>query len=209
MREWEVLPTLSPGASFFSCLLHYFCTMAIKATICKATVELSDLDRQIYLTQNTVIAQHPSENNERLMNRLLAFALNMPNDDDHGPLEFAKDMWDADEPALWQKDFTGRLLHWIELGQPDEKRLLRASARVDKVSVYNYGPATWWEGIANKLTRAQNLWVWQVPQEQSLALSRLAERTMNLQFTVQDGAVYVSNDKQSVEVTPVKLYGAN
>jgi uncharacterized protein YaeQ len=182
--------------------------MAIKATICKATLELSDLDRQLYLTQNTVIAQHPSENNERLMNRLLAFALNMPPNDDQGPLEFAKDMWDADEPAIWQKDLTGRLLHWIELGQPDDKRLLRASARVAKVSVYNYGTQTWWDGIANKLSRAQNLWVWQVPQDQSQALATLAERTMSLQITVQDGAVYVSNDKHSVEVTPVKLYGA-
>jgi len=181
--------------------------MALKATICKATLELSDLDRQVYLTQSAVIAQHPSETNERLMNRLLAFALNMPEDENNGPLEFAKDMWDADEPALWQKDLTGRLLHWIEVGQPDDKRLLRASARVTRVSVYHYGSSTWWEGIANKLSRAQNLRVWQVPQEQSLALAGLAERTMDLQITVQDGAVYVSNSKHSVEVTPVKLFG--
>ncbi len=181
--------------------------MAIKATIYKASVELSDLDRQIYRSANAVIAQHPSENNERLMIRVLAFALNLPGDDDHGPLEFAKDMWEPDEPALWQKDLTGKLLHWIEVGQPDEKRIMRVSARSGKVSVYSFGPANWWTGIATKITRARNLTVWQVPPEQSGALSALAERTMELQVTIQDGAVYVSDNAHSVEVTPVRLFG--
>ena len=181
--------------------------MAIKATIYKATVELSDLDRQIYRSASTVIAQHPSENGERLMVRLLAFALNLPGDDNHGPLEFAKDMWDADEPALWQKDLTGKMVLWIEVGQPDEKRMMRVSARSTRVSVYSFGPQNWWAGLANKITRARNLNVWQIEPSQSQELAALAQRTMLLQVTVQDGAVYVSDETRSMEVTPRRLYG--
>jgi uncharacterized protein YaeQ len=181
--------------------------MAIKATIYKAAVELSDLDRQVYRSDNTVIAQHPSENSERLMVRLLVFALNLPGDDNNGPLEFAKDMWDPDEPALWQKDLTGNMVHWIEVGQPDEKRILRVSARSKKVSIYSFGPAPWWAGIETKISRARNVNVWQIEPAQSEQLACFAQRTMQLQITVQDGAVYVSDETRSVEVTPVRLLG--
>ena len=181
--------------------------MAIKATIFKATIEVSNLDTHLYRTQNVVLAQHPSETNERLMNRMLAFALNMPADDDHGALDFAKDMWEADEPALWQKDLTGSLVHWIEVGQPDEKRILRVCARSKRVSIYTSGPSIWWNALANKLTRARNLTVWQISPAHSEELATLAQRTMQLQVTVQDGAVYVSDDQRSIEVTLEKLYG--
>ena len=87
--------------------------MALKATICKATVQLADIDRGVYGDYPIVIARHPSETDERMLIRLLAFALNVPADGDHGALEFAKDMWDADEPGLWQKDLTGHIMHWM------------------------------------------------------------------------------------------------
>ena len=183
--------------------------MAIKATIYKATVQLSDIDRGVYADHPVTIARHPSETDERLLIRLLAFALNVPADTDHGPLEFAKDMWDPDEPSLWQKDYTGQILHWIEVGQPDEKRLLRASARVGRVSVYSFSASTliWWKGIAPQLTRLRNLTVWQIPADQSQALAALAQRTMELQVTVQDGAIWVGDGQRSIEVAPVRLCG--
>ena len=112
--------------------------MALKATIYKANVQLSDIDRGIYGDYPLIIARHPSETDERMLIRLLAFALNVPPDDSHGALEFAKDMWDIDEPSLWQKDYTGDIVHWIEVGQPDDKRLLRMTARVGRVSVYSF-----------------------------------------------------------------------
>ncbi len=181
--------------------------MALKATIYKAQVRLSDLDRQVYGEHSVTLARHPSETDERLLVRLLAFALNAPVDPDQPPLEFAKDMWDPDEPSLWQKDPTGRILHWIDVGQPDEKRLLRASARVDRISVYSYGSGTgpWWKGIEPRLTRFRNLAVWQVPSDQSQALASLAQRTMQLQLTVQDGAIWVEDGTRSVEVAPCRL----
>ena len=183
--------------------------MAIKATIYKATIQLSDIDRGVYADHSVTIARHPSETDERMVIRLLAFALNAPADNDRGALEFAKDMWEADEPSLWQKDYTGHIAHWIEVGQPDEKRLLRATARVGRVSVYSFSASTpiWWKGIESKLTRARNLTVWQIPADQSQALAALAQRTMELQVTVQDGGIWVGDGEHSIEVVPVRLCG--
>ena len=100
------------------------------------------MDRNIYGDYPLTIARHPSETDERILIRLLAFALNLPGANDPGPLEFARDMWDADEPALWQKNLTGQIKHWIEIGQPDDKRLLRAASRVGRVSVYSFSAST-------------------------------------------------------------------
>ena len=183
--------------------------MALKATIFKARVELADMDRQIYSDHDLVLARHPSETDERMMIRLLAFALNAPVNDDDGALGFGKDMWDADEPGLWQKDLTGRIVHWIEVGQPDEKRLLRTSSRSGRVSVYSFSASTpiWWTGIATKLARVRNLTVWQAPSAQSAALASLAQRSMQLNVTVQDGAIWIGDGERSVEVTLQRLYG--
>lgn len=181
--------------------------MALKAIIHKVEIQLSDIDRGVYGDYPLTIARHPSETDERMLVRLLAFALNVPADDGHGPLEFAKDMWNIDEPSLWQKGFTGDIVHWIEVGQPDAKRLLRMTARVGRVSVYSFSSSTpqWWKGLAPELTRTRNLAVWQIPAEQSWELATLAQRTMQLQVTVQDGSIWVGDGTRSIEVAPVKL----
>lgn len=183
--------------------------MAIKATIHKAAVQFSDLDRNFYSDHNLTIARHPSETDERMMIRVLAFVLHAPANHDEGALEFGKDMWDPDEPCLVQRDLTGLLTHWIDVGQPDEKRILRACGRTKRVTVYGYGTTTsaWWSKIASKLTRTRNLTVWQIPAEQSEQLGTLAERGMTLQVTIQDGVIYVGAGSQSVEITPSCLFG--
>jgi uncharacterized protein YaeQ len=181
--------------------------MALKATIYKATLQLADMDRNVYGDHGVTIARHPSETDERMMMRLLAFALNVPADNDNGALEFAKSLWDTDEPDLWQKDLTGQIMQWLEVGQPDDKRLMKASPRAERVTVYSFSHSTpiWWAGIATKITRARNLAVWQVPAEQSQALAALAQRTMQLQVTVQDGTVWVGDGTRSIEVVPQRL----
>jgi uncharacterized protein YaeQ len=183
--------------------------MALKATIYRASISFSDLDQNHYADHALTIARHPSETEERMMVRLLAFVLNAPATNDQGALEFGKDMWEADEPALCQTDLTGLTEHWIELGQPDEKRLVRVCGRSKKVTVYSFSPgaATWWSGIASKLARVENLTVWQIPAEQSQALGALADRSMTLQFTLQEGSLWVEQDGRSVEIKLVQLFG--
>ncbi|MDC6168260.1 YaeQ family protein [Paucibacter sp. XJ19-41] len=181
--------------------------MALKATIHKALVQIADMDRHVYGDHNLTIARHPSETDERMMIRVLAFALHTPADDLNGRLEFTKGLSDVDEPDLWQLSLTGEVLHWIDLGQPDDRRLMKAHGKANKVTVIGFASSTpvWWAGIENKLTRAPRLSVWQIPYEQSQALARLAERSMQLQVSVQDGGIYVSTAQASVEITPIAL----
>ena len=181
--------------------------MALKATIYKAQLQISDMDRQVYGEHTLTLALHPSETEERLLIRLLAFALQVPADTDAGALQFARGLSDTDEPDLWQHDLSGQLVQWVEVGQPDERRLAKACGRAERVSLYVYGSsaAIWWAAIRNKLTRLTNLAVWQIDPEQSQALAALAQRAMQWQVTVQDGTVWVSAGESSVELTPVQL----
>jgi uncharacterized protein YaeQ len=184
--------------------------MALKATIYKASLQIADMDRGLYADHALTLALHPSETEERMMVRLLAFALEVPPDDHGGALQFARGLSDSDEPALWQHDLTGQLLHWLEVGQPDDRRLARASGmagRSGKVSVYAYGASTpvWWAALQGKVARLANLAVWQLPAAQSQALVALAQRSMQLQVTVQDGQIWVGDATQSVEVQPLVL----
>ncbi|MDL2339159.1 MAG: YaeQ family protein [Pseudomonadota bacterium] len=181
--------------------------MALKATIHKASLQLSDMDRNVYGEHALTIARHPSETDERMMIRVLAYALNVPADPRNGTLELAKSLWDTDEPDLWQKDLTGQIVHWIDVGQPDERRILKSSPRADRVTVISFSHSTpvWWRGIENRITRARNVAVWQIETEQSQALAALAQRNMQLQVTVQDGTVWIGEGDRSVEVRPVQL----
>jgi uncharacterized protein YaeQ len=183
--------------------------MALKATIYKASIQLADMDRNIYGDHDVTLARHPSETDERMLIRLLVFALNAPPDNDHGTLEFARDMWDSDEPALWEKDLTGQIKHWIEVGQPDDRRIMQSSSRAGRISVYSFSSSTsqWWSGIAGKIARARNLAVWQVPSQQSQALAVLANRSMKLDVTVQDGTIWVGDGQRSVEILLQRLTG--
>jgi len=181
--------------------------MALKATIHKAQIQLSDIDRGIYGEHALTIARHPSETDERMMMRVLAYALNVPATAEHGALELAKSLWDADEPDLWRKDLTGRIVHWIDVGQPDERRILRAAARADRVSVYAFASSAgvWWEQLANRIGRARNVAVWRIEAAQSRALAALTQRSMQLQASVQDATVYLSDATRTVEITPLHL----
>ena len=142
------------------------------------------------------------------MVRLLAFALNVPADDHDGALEFAKGMWDPDEPELWHKDLTGRIVHWIEVGQPEERRLMKASGRADRVSVYAFSHAqAWWAGLSGRVDRAGNVDAWLVPSEQSRALALLAQRSMQLQINRQDGIVWVADGERIGRDPPAPVVG--
>ena len=181
--------------------------MALKATIHKALLNIADMDRNVYGEHNLVIARHPSENDERMMIRILAFALNVPADELNGKLEMSKGLSDVDEPEVWQRNLTGEIVQWIDLGQPDDRRLMKAHGRAERVTVYSYTSSTpiWWANIQGKLTRAPRLAVWQIPADQSQALAALSERSMQLQITVQDGSLFVSSPNAMVEIHPIAL----
>ena len=181
--------------------------MALKSTVYKATLQVADMDRSHYKDHALTLALHPSETEERLMMRVLAHALQAPTDDTDTPLAQARGLSDSDEPDLWQHDRTGVLLHWVEVGLPDDRRLAKACGRANRVTVYTYAASTpvWWKGIADKLTRLNNLTVWQIDAAASQALAGLATRSMQLQVTVQDGLVWVSDGSTTVEVHPQAL----
>ncbi len=182
--------------------------MALKATIYKASIQIADMDRGVYLNPTLTIAQHPSETEERLMMRLLAYALQVPADDHQGALVMARGLSDTDEPDLWQHDLTGQLMHWIEVGQPqDDRRLAKACGRADRVTLYAYAASVpvWWAPMENKVARLTNLEVWRIDAAQSQALAALAERSMQLQISVQDGTLWIGNASTTVEIQPEAL----
>jgi len=181
--------------------------MAIKSTIFKAQLQIADMDRSLYADHALTLARHPSETDERMMMRLLAFALATPIDDQRGALEFAAGLSDPDEPDLWQRDLTGELIQWIEVGQPDDRRLAKACGRAEQVRIWSYSSSTpiWWAGIVNKTNRLANLEVWQVAADASRELAGLAERSMQLQVTVQEGQIWVGDKTRSVTLEPQVL----
>jgi uncharacterized protein YaeQ len=176
--------------------------LALKSTIYKAQLQIADMDRGVYADHALTIALHPSETEERMMVRLLAFALFAPKNDERGTLAFARGLSDTDEPDLWQHDLSGQLVHWIEVGHPDERRMQRAASRAEQATFIAYSASTpvWWAGVKNKLTRTTRLSVWQLPAEQSQALAALAKRAMQLQISVQDGSVWFNAADANVEV---------
>ncbi|HLT13750.1 MAG TPA: YaeQ family protein [Marinobacter sp.] len=176
--------------------------MALKATIFKATLHIADMDRHYYADHHLTIARHPSETDERMMIRLLAFALNASDN-----LEFTKGLSSDDEPELWQKSLTDEIELWIDLGLPDEDRIRKACNRSRRVILYAYGGRAvpvWLEKHHNKLTRFGNLTIVELPADPITELAALAERSMTLQVSVQDGEVTFSNERDLVSIIPVQ-----
>lgn len=162
--------------------------MALKATIFKAELQISDMDRHYYATHALTIARHPSETDERMMMRVLAFARHAQE-----TLAFGKGLSADDEPDLWQKDLTGAIDLWIDVGQPDEKRIMKAAGRAAQVAIYCYSSHSqiWWEQVVRKIERARNVAVYQIAPATSQALALLTQRTMQLQCTIQDGEIWI------------------
>jgi uncharacterized protein YaeQ len=171
-----------------------------KSTVVKAELQISDMDRNYYATHNLVLAQHPSETDERLMVRLLAFAMYADE-----RLEFGRGLSDEDEPGLWQRDYAGDIELWIDLGNPDESRIRKACARARQVVVLNYGGRAsdlWWEKSAGALSRLKNLTVLALPADVPAQLAALGERGMRLDVLVQDGELQLMGERGSVAVRP-------
>jgi len=166
--------------------------MALKATVVKAELQLSDLDRHHYATYPLTLAQHPSETDQRLMVRLVAFALYASD-----RLEFGKGLSNEEDPDLWRRDYTGDIEQWIDLGQPDESRIRKACGRARQVVVVNYGGRAadvWWDKNAAALSRLDNLTVIDIDADTVEALGALIERSMRFSALIQDGELQLMGD---------------
>ncbi len=175
--------------------------MALKSTIYKIDLNIADMDRQYYGQHSLTVARHPSETDERMMVRLIAFTL-FANE----TLGFAKGLSDEDEPDLWQKDLTGAIELWIDIGLPTEKDVRKAAGRAKKVAVVLYGGRIadmWWEQNSKTLLKIRHLTVINLPDTNDL--TQLAARNMNISCTIQDGQILVGHDTGSFDITPVIL----
>lgn len=174
--------------------------MAPKATVVKAELQVSDMDRHYYATHALTLAQHPSETDERLMVRLLVFALFADE-----RLEQGRGLSNEDEPDLWRRDYTGDIEQWIDLGQPDESRIRKACGRAQQVIVVNYGGRVadlWWEKIAPALARLKNLTVIDLPGDEVDQLVPLLQRGMRLNCLIQDGEAQLMSDTGNAVLRP-------
>ena len=175
--------------------------MAIKSTIYKIDLNIADMDRQYYAQHNLTLAKHPSETDERVMVRLIGFALYA-----NEALIFGKGLSDDEEPDLWQKDLTGAIELWMDVGLPTERDIRKAAGRAKQVVVVLYGGRIadmWWSQNSKALLKTNNLTIINLPETQALA--RLAARSINISCTIQDRQILVSYDGGSFDITPVVL----
>lgn len=178
--------------------------MALKSTIFKLNLSVADMNRQYYEDHSLTIARHPSETDLRMLVRIIVFALNA-----HEHLQFTKGLADAEEPDLWQMDLTGQIQHWIDLGQPVEKRIRQSCSKAAKVSIYTYQKGAsdmWYETVRDKVERFKHLKIFHLAILDESAVERIADRTMNLNCTIEDDRVLLTTDTESltVECNPVK-----
>ena len=179
--------------------------MALKSTIFKTALHVSDVDRHYYAEHALMLARHPSETDERMMVRLLAFALFA-----HERLEFGRGLSADDEPALWLRDYAGNIDLWIEVGLPVERSIRRAAGRAGRVVVIAYGGRAvdvWWSKEGPGLARLEKLQVFALEAGQSAALAEMVDRGMDLQCTIQDGHALFSDGSTTVSIEPRLLHG--
>lgn len=174
--------------------------MALKSTIYKAQLNVADMDRHVYGDFPLTLARHPSETDERMMLRLLAFALHADEQ-----LEFGRGISTDDEPDLWRKSLSGEIEQWIELGTPDASRLRKACGRAGQVLLYGYGDRAlpvWWGKNKQELARFSNLQVYSITDETCQALGEMAAQTMDLQCSIEDGEAWLSDSLRRVHIAP-------
>ena len=176
--------------------------MALKSTIFRVNLQVNDFDRHYYQAHALTLARHPSETDERMMVRVLAFALHAGDS-----LAFGNGLSTNDEPDLWQKDLTGAIQLWIDVGLPEAKLLRKAAGRAQDVAVYAYGRNSdmWWKQSKDELARCQNLTVYQLSSANTLALAALARKNMDLQCSIQDGEFVMSDEDTSTPIERMVL----
>ena len=173
--------------------------MAEKATIYKANITLSDTDRHYYAELSLTLALHPSETIERMMVRLLAYCFCATDN-----LSFTRGLSSVDEPDLWHKSDDGRILEWIEVGQPAPERLKKASGQAESVKVFSYGRGMdiWWAQQGAAIRALPKVSIQYFAAEDLQALQSLAAKTMQLSVTIAEQIAYVSDERTNISISP-------
>jgi len=171
--------------------------MALKPTIYKFRIALTDMNRDYYDTLNLTIAQHPSENTLRMMARLMAYCLHAGEN-----LQFTKGLSTTDEPDIWRKSLDEQIELWIELGEPDADRVKKATRQAKQVVVYSYNTKSnvWWEQNRGKLGM-YDATIMRFNSEQVEALETLLERSVDMSVMISGNSLFVDSNKGSCEVT--------
>lgn len=174
--------------------------MAVKATVYKASIQIADMDRHYYADHQLTLAQHPSETDSRMMVRLLAFILNASES-----LSFSKGLCVDDEPELWDKSLSDEILLWVEFGQADEKWLRKACGRSKQVQLFTYGGRSvpiWWQQNQQGFERYKNLKVINIAEESVKGMEVFVGRSMDLQVSISEGEIWLSNSEHSLMIEP-------
>jgi uncharacterized protein YaeQ len=170
--------------------------MALKATIFKAKISLSNLNIHFYDELTLTIARHPSENNLRMMSRILAYLLTAQE----GPV-FTKGISSDTEPDIWIVNHDGSVDHWIELGHLDERRIRQSSSKAKKVSIFSYQgnqSLSWFSSIENGLSRFNNLNIIHFSFPENQNIEDFAERGMNFSCNIEDDEMWLSTEQDRI-----------
>lgn len=179
--------------------------MALPATIYRANIQLADVDRSVYDTLQTTVARHPSETGERMVARLLAYALFYEPE-----LAFTKGVSAGDEPDLWSRGADGRIRLWIEVGLPDAERLVKASRHAERTVLIAAGKSlpSWEQQQLPKLLNVANLTVISFEQAFITGLTATLERAINWTVTMTEGSLYVTVAGETLETTIQAVTGS-
>ncbi|PTC00852.1 hypothetical protein C9975_05275 [Thalassospira xiamenensis] len=168
--------------------------MALPSTPYKITLDISDTDRGVYESVKFTVARHPSETEIRLASRVLAYAIFY-----HPHLAFGRGLSDSDEAALWEMDLTGEIQHWIDVGQPDAARVIKASRRAPQMSVLVYGNARIWrEKVLPQIAHLNNVRVIVLAQEALAEAASKLQRSSHWGIMISDGHLYLSDGDQQI-----------
>jgi uncharacterized protein YaeQ len=176
--------------------------MAIGASIYKADINLSNLNTHLYKDFNLTMAKHPSENESRMMFRLLAFLFCA-----HEDLEFTKGLSTTDEPELWQKNHSGEIVHWIELGLPEAKRLREACGKSQSVTVFTYHKnkaEEWIKKVKKDFCNNEKLKIFHLETIENGPIEKLASKHVRLSCLIEEQVMYLGNDIERVGIEIVQ-----
>ncbi len=176
--------------------------MAIGASIYKVNVSLSNLETHYYHDFDLTIAKHPSENESRMMYRLLAFLYSA-----HEDLEFTRGLSSTDEPELWQKDYSGEIIQWIELGLPESKRIKQACGKSQVVKIFTYHKnksEEWVKKMKGDFQSHKKLPVYHLDVVENGPLEKLVEKSMKLSCIIEEQYMYIGNDQERIGVEIIR-----